>query len=242
MRERVDRQPAFVLHERAYRETSAILELLTRDHGRVAVVARGLRAPRPRFSRGSLRALQPVECDWIGQGEMGLLVAVEATALPIAAAGVQLQSALYVNELLVRLLARHDPHPKLFDAYAGLLANLPGDHAALGFALRRFEVQLLAELGYGIDFAWDLSSRSVVLPEQHYRVDPEQGVFAATGPGRGAVSGRALLALGGDQLPAADALADLRRMMRSLLLHHLGGRELNAWRVLRSPVRPADPV
>jgi len=242
MRERVERQPAFVLHERAYRETSAILELLTRDHGRVAVVARGLRALKPRFARGSLRALQPVECGWIGQGEMGQLIAVETTGLPLAVAGVQLQSALYVNELLVRLLARHDSHPKLFDAYAGLVANLPGDSAALGFALRRFEVLLLAELGYGIDFAWDLSSRSVVLPEQHYRVDPEQGVFAAVGPGRGAVSGRALLALGRDELPAADALADLRRMMRGLLLHHLGGRELNAWRVLRSPARPADPA
>ena len=242
MRERVERQPAYVLHERSYRETSAILELLSRDHGRVAVVARGLRAPKPRFARGALRALQPLECGWIGQGEMGQLIAVEVVGLPQAVTAMQLQSVLYLNELLVRLLARNDPHPRVFDAYAGLLGDLPRANAALGFALRRFEKDLLAELGYGIDFAWDLATQAPVREQGYYRVDPEQGVFAVAGPGRGALPGGALLALAAGVLPAAELLADLRRMMRSLLLHHLGGRGLQAWRVLRSPVPPAGPA
>jgi len=242
MAERVERQPAFVLHERAYRETSALLELFTRDFGRVAVVARGLRAQIPRFPRGSLRATQAIECGLLLQGELGQLTAVEPSGPPIAIVGMQLQSMLYVNELLVRLLARHDPHPELFSAYAGLLSSLPIDNASLAFALRRFEGRVLAEIGYGIDFGMDGVSDQAVAADGWYRVTPEQGVVTARETSPGAISGRALLALQGTETPDADTLRAQRRMMRALLLHHLGGRELNAWRVLRSPTPPATPA
>ena len=166
MAERVERQLAYVLHQRAYRETSAILELFTRDHGRVAVVARGLRAAKPRFSRGNLRALQPIECAWLHQGELGQLTAVEAAGLPLVLNGSRLQSALYLNELLVRMLQRHDPQAALFEAYARLLPQLSANANALGFQLRRFEMQLLSELGYGIDFAVDTSTQMPVVPRR----------------------------------------------------------------------------
>ena len=242
MAERIERQPAFVLHERAYRETSALLELFTRDLGRVSVVARGLRAAKPRFPRGSLRAGQPIECALVLRGELGQLAAVEASGLPLVLSGLHLQTALYLNELLARLLGRFDPHPVLFDAYAGLLGSMPDDRDALGFALRRFESLLLGEIGYGIDFGIDASSGQALAAEGRYRVVAEHGVVAAPPLDRDAVSGAALLGLQCGRQPDSEGLRELRRMMRGLLLHHLGGRGLNAWRVLRAPASPADPA
>lgn len=242
MAERIEGQRAYVLHERPYRETSAILDLFTRDHGRVAVVARGLRAAKPRFSRGSLRALQPIECAWLHRGELGQLTSAEAAGMPLSLAGMRLQAALYLNELLARLLVRHDPHPVLFDAYAQLLAQMPDAVDALAFSLRSFEAQVLAELGYGIDFGFDASAQGEVVETGRYRVIAEHGVIAAPPRTDGAISGSALLALAQGRMPARAELNELRRMMRALLLHHLGGRGLNAWRVLRAPAPPEAPA
>ena len=241
MAERIERQPAYVLHQRPYRETSAILDLFSRDHGRVAVVARGLRAAKPRFPRGVLRPFQPIECAWLPRSELGQLTAAECAGMPMAMFGLRLQSALYVNELLTRLLTRHDPHPDLFDAYARLLEELPEDGEAMGFTLRRFEARVLAELGYGIDFGFDASTQQSVVERGRYRVIAEHGVVAAPVLDVDTVSGAALLALQAGRQPGRTELQELRRMMRALLLHHLGGRGLNAWRVLRSPLTAEDP-
>lgn len=242
MAERIERQSAYVLHERAYRETSALLELFTRDHGRVSVVARGLRAAKPRFQRGCLRAFQPIECAWLNRGELGQLTAVESVGLPLALNGLRLQSALYLNELLARLLVRHDPHPEVFDAYAQLLQQMPEAVDVPGFTLRCFEARVLGELGYGIDFGFDTSSGRDVEANGRYRVIAEHGVIAAPPLAVDSISGAALLALQSGRQPGAAELQELRRMMRTLLLHHLGGRGLNAWHVLKSPVTPADPA
>jgi DNA repair protein RecO (recombination protein O) len=242
MGERCERQRAYVLHERAYRETSVLLELFSREHGRVGAVARGVRAAKPRFARGTLRAFQPLECGWLLQGELVQLTAVEAAGPPLHLVGLRLQAALYLNELLMRLLARQDPHAVLFDAYAALLPALPESQDALAFRLRRFEMQVLAELGYGIDFSVDAASGESITPARRYRVIPEHGVIAAAVADEDGISGRALLALLDDRLPDAVVLREQRRMMRALLLHHLGGRGLNAWRVLKAPAPPAGPA
>lgn len=238
MAERVERQPAFVLHERAYRETSALIEVFTRDYGRVGLVARGLRAQKPRFARGLLRPLQALECGFILSGEFGQLVAADALAVPYPCDGMRLQAALYVNELLVRLLARHDAHPDLFDAYARLMATLPAEPSALAFALRRFEAFALAELGYGIDFEFDMTNHGPIEAQRWYHIVPEHGAMHVSENTPDAISGRALLAMRANEIPDAADLRALRRLMRAIILHHLGGRPLNAWRVLKSPVLP----
>jgi DNA repair protein RecO (recombination protein O) len=239
MGERVERQPSFVLHERAYRETSALIELLTREHGRICVIARGLRAVKPRFPRGLLQSMQLLDCSFVIAGELGQLTAAEAVGIPMKFDGVRLQAVLYLNELLVRLLARQDPHPGLFDAYRELLAALPLENARLSFALRRFEALLLAELGYGIDFAFEASSQTPIGSSDWYRVIPEHGAVRVASATPDAIAGSALLAMQQSQLPAAADLRALRQLMRAMLLHHLGGRELQAWRVLKSPLKPA---
>lgn len=229
---RVERQPAYILHERHYRETSVLLEVLTRDHGRVGLVARGVRTQRPRLPRGTLKPLQALELSWQGRGEMGTLTAADPVGTPIPLTGDGALCALYLNELLTRLLARNDPHAAVFSRYAGTLfelasANLEGQ----AWALRRFERDLLAELGYALQVGVDADDL-VLEPQALYVVDPERGVQrVGSGLAVDAIHGAALLALSADAQPMPEHARQLRRMMRSLLRHHLGGRELSAWSI-----------
>jgi DNA repair protein RecO (recombination protein O) len=147
---RVEAQPAYVLHARAYRETSLLLECLSLEHGRVGLVARGVRRERSRFSRAILQPLQPLRLSWMGNGELFALTLAEAVGAAHAVSAQRLVSAMYVNELVLRLSARADPHSGLFEHYVACLERLAtGESEA--WTLRRFERDLLADLGYGLD-------------------------------------------------------------------------------------------
>ena len=232
---RITRQPAYVLHSRAWRETSLLLEAFTRDHGRVGLVARGVRSARARLPRSALEPLQALLLDWSGRGELQTLTAAEPARNPPALRGDALMSAMYVNELMVRLTARGDPHPQLFDRYAVLLDELAAT-PSLAWSLRRFERDLLAATGYALQLDTEAETSAPVEPSQVYDYLPELGPVAATGlSGSGArVRGSALLALAADMMPAdAEDLAALRRLMRTLIGVHVGERGLQSWRVFR---------
>jgi len=229
---RVQDQPAFVLHQRPYRETSMLFEVMTRDQGRVGLIARGMRSARPRHARGLLSPFVALRIGYSGRGELLTLTGAEPAGASMLLAGRALISGLYVNELLVRLLQRHDPHPELLGRYALLLEELAGG-VDPAWALRRFERDLLAALGFAPLLTEVAGHAASVDPAQAYSYDPEHGPvpFAQRSvPPR--VSGRALLALAEDVRPDGEVLRELRHMMRAVLRHHLGGRELNAWRTL----------
>lgn len=228
---RVDREPAFVLAARPYRETSALLELLTRDHGRVGLVARGVRGERPRFGRSVVVPLQALEVAWQARGELGTLIAADPVGAPMPLAGEALLSALYLNELLVRILPRHAAHPELIGRYAATLGELAlGEHTARAWALRRFERDLLNELGIAPSFDHDAAGVAIAA-DRRYRVTPESGFVAAGSAARAddTISGRALIHLGGDSVPPGDVLGELKATLRELLRHQLDGSELKAW-------------
>ena len=238
---RVASQPAYVLHARAWRETSLLLEVFSRDHGRVGLVARGVRAARARLSRSALEPLQELRVDWSGRGDLQTLTAVESAGRVHALRGDRLLSALYVNELLVRLTARDDPHPGLFERYRGLLEELVAT-PSLAWCLRRFERDLLAAAGYALQLESTADGSAPVEPARDYDYLPEQGPVAATGSARDGVRirGSALLALAIDAVPpAAEDLAALRRLMRVLIGAHVGQRGLQSWRVLAGPINSA---
>lgn len=236
----VEQQPAYVLHERPYRETSLLIETLTRDHGRVGLVARGVRKEKPRYARGTLAPMQPVLLSWAGRGELVTLTGADAAGLGVTLAGEALVSALYLNELLVRLLARNDPHPELFDRYATCLAELAGG-SPIAWTLRRFERDLLAELGYALLLELDAHGRAVA-PAQDYSYDPERGPIPwAERPMPPGVKGSALLALTGDDAPVETEARALRVLMRHVLRHYLGGRDLNAWRLFNFAPAASSP-
>jgi DNA repair protein RecO (recombination protein O) len=235
---RVESQPAYILHARAWRETSLLLEAFSRDHGRVGLVARGVRGPRARLSRSALEPMQALRLAWSGRGELQTLTAVEPDGMAPGLRGDALLSALYVNELLVRLIARNDPHPQLFDRYAGLLDGL-ADASSLAWQLRCFERDLLAAIGYALQLDAAADGGEPVAPDAVYDYLPEHGAVAAGNhPGGVRVRGSALLALASGIRPDAEDQAALRRLMRMLIGTHVGERGLQSWRVLAGPLRP----
>lgn len=228
---RVENQPGYILHVRAWRETSLLLEAFSRDHGRVGLLARGVRAPRTRIPRASLEPFQLLELDWAGSGELPNLRAAEMNSVADRLRGETLLSGLYVNELVVRLTARQDPHPGLFERYGALLQELAAT-TSLAWTLRRFERDLLAELGYGLLLDRDASG-APLSAEREYAYVPEHGAVQADPQSTGLrIRGAALLALHRDESPQPGDLAVLRRMLRGVIGAHLGLGELRAWRVL----------
>jgi DNA repair protein RecO (recombination protein O) len=231
---RIEQQPAYVLHARAYRETSLLLECLTREHGRLGVVARGVRGEKARLRRAQLEPFQSLAMDLLLRGEMATLTAIEATGIPLRLTGDAGLAGLYLNELVVRLTGRQDPFPTLFDAYALTLIRLAAAEP-LGWSLRRFERDLMEAIGYGLQLQYD--------PEASYRYLVEQGAVRCAASHPHALLGNDLLALSQDRMPDNRGLKALRDMMREVIRFHLGGGDLRAWRVLAMAVsrRPDLP-
>jgi DNA repair protein RecO (recombination protein O) len=229
--QRVEGQPAFVLHAQAYRETSLLVEVFSREHGRTGLIARGVRGARGQPLRAALQPLQPLLLDWAGRGELSRLVSAEAAGAAFAPQGDALLAAFYLNELMVRLLPRNEAMPSLFWRYAQALGALHegGDWI---WQLRRFERDLLAELGYALQLDREAGGERAIDPDAHYRYDPEQGPLRLLRAENASVTGASLLALALDDAPSPEVLRDLRLMMRRVLSHQLGGRELKSWRVL----------
>ena len=228
-RQRIDGAVAYLLHAYPYSETSLILEVFARDHGRLALLARGARRPRS-VLRGVLHAFQPLELGWFGGGEVKTLAKAEwLGGLPLLG-GEGLLLGYYLNELVLKLLPREDAHAILFDAYAAALAALSRG-ATETAELRRFEKTLLRELGYGLVLTHD-SSGQPVDAGRLYRYQVEHGPVDARESEAGqAVSGRTLIELAADQFADARSLQESKQLMRYLLAHYLAGQPLQTRRV-----------
>lgn len=236
-RRRADHESGFVLHTHPYKETSLIVEAFSRRYGRVALLARGARRPRSAM-RGVLLSFHPLRLSWSASGELGTLIAVEWAAGLRSLEGLGLMCGFYLNELLLRLLPREDPHEGLFDAYAGSLVRLSAGspHAAV---LRAFERRMLAELGYAPVLERDAATGMAIEPERRYAYEPDRGPVAVTGregrPGAGSdvvVSGRTLLDLARDEYERAETRDEARALLRALIAHRLGGQTLHTRTVL----------
>ncbi len=234
-RQRVDQQPGFVLHSYPYRETSLIVEVFSRDHGRVGLVAKGARRPMSQL-RGVLMAFQPLLIDWSGGGEMKTLVRAEWQGGQPLLGGQALLCAYYSNELLMRLLPREDAHPRLYRAYGDALRALAmGESQEV--VLRRFELALLQELGYGLPLDTDAAGQPV-RADAHYAYIIERGPIPLDGFGvdEGAddpavVAGKTLLDMAAGDFRDPPTLAQSKALMRRLIQHYLGGQQLQSRRV-----------
>ncbi|MGH8308055.1 MAG: DNA repair protein RecO [Gammaproteobacteria bacterium] len=233
--ERVMLTPAYVLHQHDWRETSRVVEILSRDHGRLGVVARGARRATSPW-RALLRPFQPLLVSWMGGGELMTLVGVEPSAVSHPLSGRALLSGFYMNELLLRLLPRQDPHPVLFNQYSDVLGRLMQDTSS---ALRLFEKHLLTALGYGLNLERDAITGQLVQADAVYRYEPERGlVRVVDNTGSGVhVSGSTMLALAGERLEQAEALREARRLLRAVLDQLLGERPLKTRKVMRAFVK-----
>ena len=228
---RVLLEPAYLLHHRPWSDTSRILELMTRSHGRVTLFARGARRPGSAL-RGVLQPFVPLLVSWSGRADGGTLTGAEIGGALRPLPPAQLMSGFYLNELLLRLLPREDRHDRLFDAYADAIGRLAGatDHRPL----RVFELILLEELGYGLELARDAASGEPLEPDQYYHFLPGRGVLAVRDAAGepDAIRGSDMLAVSGGEFDQPAVLAAARRILRAAIGHCLEGRGLHSREVM----------
>jgi DNA repair protein RecO (recombination protein O) len=220
---RIQLEPAYILHSRAFRETSLIVEAFTREHGRVATVARGAKSARSRW-KNVLQPFRPLLLSWNQKSDLGTLTAADQVASPPALQGQALYCGLYLNELLMRLLHRGDPHAEVFERYRHILTELASELPPQPL-LRVFEKHLLEAIGYAMLLERECESNADIKPPCWYEYKPDRGPVLRPGPGKGRISGVALLELHSEDIHA-ERLPELRMLMRSVIGYHLGGKPL----------------
>jgi DNA repair protein RecO (recombination protein O) len=240
---RVTGDSGFILHSYPYSETSLLVEAFTREHGRVPLIAKGAKRPHSSW-RGVLLAFQPLLLSWSGRGDVKTLTAAEwQGGLPMLS-GRALACGFYVNELVLKLLAREDPHPRLFDTYRetldGLAAAVP-DHAA---CLRRFELRLLGEIGYGLSLTHEADGARAVERATRYHYVFELGPmpYSATDAAHGEreyadqypeVTGHTLLSMADEAFDDATVRAEAKALFRALINRMLDRQPLHSRQLLR---------
>lgn len=231
MENRVSLQPAYVLHRRPFQNSSLLVDFFTLDYGRVKAVAKGARREKSRY-RSFLQLFTPVLVSFSGRSEVKTVTGMETQLAPISLRGERLFSGLYVNELLVRLLHNQEEHAGLYKAYQQALLSLQGD-TAVETVLRRFELGLLGELGYGINLQHDCQSHAEIRADLSYRFIPDVGFsHADSDPGEDNTQdlflGAHLIALDNMQLQDPDASRAAKRLLRQALAQHLGDKPLTS--------------
>ena len=226
MRAKVNLEPAWLLHSRNYQESSLLLELFSRQHGRVGVVARGVRRSK-KGRQGLLQPFCPLLCSWISHGDLGVLTDVERrVGLEATLPRSLIASGFYLNELLLRLLPRDDPNPQLFATYEQAISAIQkGD--PLAHCLRRFELDLLSALGYGLQLTHEADNERVVASDDLYNYQIETGPLP-TRLGSSSplcVHGATLLALHSGVFETSQQRREARQMMATVIKHYLGGEE-----------------
>ena len=236
---RVQQQPAWLLHHRPFRDSSRIIDVLSRDFGRLTLVARGSRSAKSRL-KGLLRPFLPLKLSWVIRGDLGTLTGAELDGAPIALGGDALMSGYYLNELMLNLLHRHDPQPEIYSVYSAAVLNLTaaGDVAA---TLRRFEMEALGLLGYALVLDHEALTGEDLDPDTRYEYRVEQGpVAGGSADVPLAFTGAELAAIARQEFTNPATLGNAGRLLRHVITWHLDGRELQSRKVLREMRRVAD--
>lgn len=231
---RQEAQAGFVLHSYPFRETSLLVEAFTRHHGRVGLVARGARRPRSSL-RGVLFSFQPLLLSWTGKSDLLTLTRAEWQGPYAALKGQVLMCGFYLNELLLKLLARADPHERLYDAYRDTLVALAEGAEPEG-TLRCFELRLLEELGYAVTLDEDADSGASIVADARYVYLLEKGPVQASRSGSGGgveLSGKTLIDMKAGAYDDATTQQQSKMLMRTLIDHYLGKQVLHTRQMLR---------
>jgi len=231
MLKRVEQQAAYILHHRPFRDSSQILDVITMEHGKLGLVARGSRGARSRL-KGVLRPFMPLAISWVQRSDLGTLTGAEVRGAPLRLSGDALLSGYYVNELLLHFLHRHDPQPEIFDVYAKTIEALAATDSVPA-CLRRFEIELLRHVGYALNLDHESGTHDPLQPDAHYEYRFEQGpVRVERTAGPMVFSGSALLEIGAQRFDEPAVLRASSRLLREVIGFHLGGKELKSRKVL----------
>lgn len=241
---KVELTPAYILHTRPFRDSSAIVECLSHQQGLISLIARGAKRPRSQW-RGLIQPFIPLQMSWIGHSELKTLTHVEAEKICPKLSGSKILLGLYLNELLMRLLQRFDPHPQLYHDYDAAISAISvlQNNEEQQFILRQFELKLLAELGYGLDLSCDAKTLQKLEPELLYTYDPNIGIIENSvnlSKDQVVVSGASIIALNNGHFDSAQ-LREMKKLMRLVLAHHLGNKSIQS-RKLFNPSQKAVPT
>ncbi len=228
--ERVQQQPGYVLHHRPFRDSSQILDILTRDHGKIAVVARGSRGSKSRLA-GVLRPFLPLRVSWVAKSDLGTLTGAESAGPPSRLVGDAMFSAYYVNELLLYFLHRHDAQPEIFALYEDAIKALRGTENVAA-ALRSFELEFLSLLGYAVNLEHEFGAYESLRGDMDYEYRMEQGPVAAQRSGPMVFKGEVLEGIAKRRFDEPEILRAASRLLREVIAFHLGGKELKSRKVL----------
>jgi len=237
----VNTQIAYILHQRAYRETSSILDVLTKDYGRVSLMARGCRGKRSKIA-GNLMLFTPLLVSWQGRGDLPYLKSIDRADLKAPVLKNKcLLCAMYINELLMYFLHKHDVHEIIFEQYHHCLYELENNNN-LEITLRKFELKLLELLGFGVNLHSEADTGELILADEMYHYYLEHGLVKCCDNSAVSVpqiSGNCLLALSNEQFQiiaeSKHYLAELKRLMRFVINHHLGNKKLKSRELFKPP-------
>lgn len=221
-------QPAYVLHTRAWRESSLLMDVFTEHYGRVSLVARGVRN-RKKQTSGQYQPFREILVSWKGKGDLYTLCGLEETGVPVLLSGKALYSGMYLNELLTRMLVQEDPHMDLYELYRLTLQALAsGDN--IEKVLRMFEKNIVGMAGYQLNLEYDQVNDAGVQPGRQYLYRVDTGPVELTDEHVQAESypGSSLLSLARDELDNAEVLADAKRLMRKVIAWHIGDKPLKS--------------
>jgi DNA repair protein RecO (recombination protein O) len=225
-------QPAFILRHRRYRETSLLIDVLTRDFGRVSLLAKGVRKAKSR-NLGLLQPFLPLTISFSGKAELKTLIDAEIIHPYRELSGLALYCGFYVNELTALFLHKYDPHPEVFGHYRDCLAQLSAD-SVMEAALRHFEFNLIDHAGYGLQLEYDYLNAKPVDPLKTYQFNIEQGPFEATG---GPYSGKTLLAIKSREFTDPSVLSEAKFLIRTVLDVYLQGKPLQSRAVINNLIK-----
>ncbi len=242
--QRVSLQAAYVLHQRPFQDSGILLEVFSAEHGRLGLIAKGVRKKRGRW-QSELQPFVPLLLSWTGRGELPVVTGVELYGELLSLSGKYLLSAFYINELMMHLLHRHDPYPGLFQNYHSVLIQLArlslqsnAESQQLERVLRLFEKKLLEEVGYGVVWDCDSETGEVIQPGQQYVYKQGTGVVSLQDDNEENIyQGRSLLALQAGQLQDAESLRDAKRLLRTIIDQMLDGRELKSRKMILDLMR-----
>jgi len=233
---RVQDQPAYILHHRAFRDTSQILEVITPDYGRLSLMSRGSRAAKSRL-KSILQPFRPLIVSWSGKGEMPTLTSAEPQSVKnMMLTGKALPSAFYINEIIIRLVHKHDVHEKIYHLYESIL-RLLADKNEIEPVLRLFEKQLLEELGFGLSLCVNAETGERIVAEDEYAYYLEHGPVGVERINDESyilkLSGKSLLDLHENTLDSEESLKDAKRLMRTILNYYLEGKPVKSRELFR---------
>ena len=225
-------QPAFILQQQKYQETSLIIDVLTRDFGRISLLAKGVRKAKSKTA-GLLQPFMPLRISYFGKAELKILSHVEAIELSTQLTGLTIYCGFYINELISVFLHKHDPHPEVFDDYRACLLSL-AQSRQIEAALRIFELNLLEYIGYGLPLEADISTEKPFEAQKKYHFNNDLGFVEADG---GHYSGATLLSIRAKEFSHPDVLSEAKRLMRTVIDLQLQGRKLKSRAVINQIIK-----